>query len=129
MSVAGSVLGRIYSALVDGLPLALVEHAEKTRLVALVAGGGVTALFDGDHDRVGVAVDAYLVDDLKVSRFLALAPEFISRAREVAGTSGGDGFLERFAIHPGDHQHAAGFVIDGDRRDHAATFVEIDCRR
>src|SRR5882757_6791960 len=99
MSVAGSVLGRIDFARIDDSPLALIEDAEKTRLVAFMTCGSVAALLDRKHDSVLVAVDANLVDDLKISRLLALAPELLPRAREIAGASGRDGFLERLAIH------------------------------
>src|SRR5712692_7669534 len=69
------------------------------------------------------------MDDLKISRFLAFAPELLARAREVAGASGRDGLLERLAIHIGDHQNAMAHMVDRDCRDHAAIFVEVYCRR
>src|SRR5271154_7261229 len=103
MPVAGTVLGRIDAALVDDLPLAAVELAEKARLVAFVACGRVAALLDDQHDCVGVAVGANLVHDLKIPRLFALAPELVARAREVACAPGRDRLVEGLATHPRDH--------------------------
>src|SRR5271165_1535588 len=100
MPVAGAVLGRIDATLVDDLPLAAVELAEKARLVTLVACGRVTTLLDDQHHRVGVAIGANLVHDLKIPRLFALAPQLVARAREVAGAPGGDRLVEGLAIHP-----------------------------
>ena len=129
MAVVGAVLGGIDFALIDDFPRAVIELAEEARLVALVACGAVAALLDGDHDRVGVAVDANLVHDLKISRLLALAPQLFARAREVACAASRDRLVEGFAIHIGDGQHAMAQMIDRDRGDDAAVFVEINrCR-
>src|SRR5216683_763958 len=88
MAVAGSVLGRVNFALIGNLPLTVVELAEKTRLVAEMACGAVAALLDGDNDRIAVAVDSDLADDLEIAGLLALAPELVARAREIAGPAG-----------------------------------------
>src|SRR5208283_4439558 len=120
MPVAGAVFGGIDFALLDDFPCARVELAEKARLVAQVAGGAVAALLDGDYQRVGVAVDANLADDLKISRLFALAPKLVARAREVTGAAGGDRLVERFAVHVGNGQDAVAQVVDGDCGDDAA---------
>src|SRR5271170_5685805 len=101
MPIVGAVLGGIDFALIDDFPCAAIELAKKARLVALVACGPVAALLDRNHDRVGVAVDANLVHDLKISRLLALAPQLVARPREIARASGGDRLLEGLAIHIG----------------------------
>ena len=129
MPIVGAVLGGIDFALIDDLPRAVVEPAEKARLVALMACGPVATLLDGDYDCVGVAVDPNLVHDLKIPRLLALAPQLVARSREVARAAGGDRLVEGLAIHIGDSQHAIAQVIDGDSGDDAAVFVEINCRR
>src|SRR5580692_3800047 len=115
MAVVGAVLGGINFALIDDFPRAIVEPAEKARLVAFVACGTVAALLDGDYDRVGVAVDANLVHDLKISRLLALAPQLFARSRVVARASSRDRLVEGFAVHIGDGQHAMAQMIDGNR--------------
>jgi hypothetical protein len=74
MPVVGAVLGGIDFALIDDLPCASIELAEKARLVALVACSPVATLLDCDYDRVGIAVDANLVHDLKIPGLFALAP-------------------------------------------------------
>src|SRR5258708_3885510 len=107
MAVVGSVLGGIDFALIDDLPLGficiriLVEHSKKARLVALMACRAVAALLDRDHERILIAVDPYFVDDLKIPRFLALAPELLARPREVACTTGRNGLFKRLAVHIG----------------------------
>src|ERR1700676_218839 len=126
MAVVGAVFGGIYFALIDGFPRATVELAEEARLVALVACGPVATLLDGDHERIGVAVDANLVHDLKISRLLAFAPQLFARARVVACTPSRDRLVEGFAVHIGDGQHAMAQMIDRDRGDDAAVFVEIN---
>src|SRR5580692_5906914 len=102
MPVVGAVLGGIDFALIDDLPCASIELAEKARLVALMACGPVAALLD----RVYVAVDANLVHDLKIPGLFTLAPQLVARSREVACASSGDRLLEGLAIHVGDGQHA-----------------------
>src|SRR5271154_1955748 len=114
MPVAGTVLGRIDAALVDDLPLAAVELAEKARLVTFVARGRVTTLLDDQHYGVGVAVGANLVHDLKIPRLFALAPQLVARAREIARAARRDRLVEGLAIHPADHQHAVAQMVDSD---------------
>ena len=126
MAVAGSVLGRINFALVGDLPLTVVELAEEARLVAEMACGAIATLLDGDHDRVGVAIDPDFADDLEIAGFLALAPELVARAREIAGAAGGYGFGETLAIHERDSQNAMAQVIDRNRGHDAALFFEVD---
>src|SRR5947209_20432817 len=88
--------------LVDGLgvehalaldPQPLRRHAaEEAALVALVAGRPAD-LLDLEEDRVGVAIDVDALHDLHVAALLALAPELVAAAREVARPAGAQGLL------------------------------------
>src|SRR5579884_1958145 len=104
MAVTGAVFRRIDLAQVGGLPASVAQHAEEAALVTFVARCAVAALLDTQEDRVSIAIDADFAHHLEISRFLALAPQAIARAREVAGAAGANGLLEGFAIHEGDHQ-------------------------
>src|SRR5580658_1158444 len=88
----------------------------------------VALLIHREQDHVLVAVDANLAHHLEVPRLLALAPEPIARSREVTRAAGADGFLERLAVHPGEHHDPVARMILGDYRDYAAAFVEVDRR-
>src|ERR1700757_80868 len=128
MAVAGAVLRRVDAARIDGMPGAVAKYAEEARLKTLVAGGAVAVLLDREQDGVVVAVDADFVDGLVVARLLALAPQAIARAREVAGVAGLDGFLEGLAVHVSDHQEASALIVLRDDRDDAAGLFEVDLR-
>src|SRR5271170_7530707 len=129
MPVVGAVLRRVDLALLDDFPFAAVELAKEARLVALVACGPVAALLDGDHDRIGVAVDPNLVHDLKIPRLLALAPQLVARSREVARPPCRNRLVKRLAIHVGNSQHPLADMIDSNRGNHAAILVKINRRR
>src|SRR6185437_2952404 len=104
MAVVRAVLRRIDLAFVAHAPISILEHAKEARLVALMAGGGVAVLIDAQQNRIGVAIDPDFAHRLEIARLLALAPQPVARAREVAGVSGGDRLIEGFAIHIRDHQ-------------------------
>src|SRR5205807_3576590 len=75
MAVAGAIPGGIDLAFFRDRPLPIFEHAEEARLVTFMAGGLIALLIDAEHDRVFVAVDTNLADDLRVAGLLALAPQ------------------------------------------------------
>src|SRR5216683_880981 len=127
--VVGAVLGRVDLAALDDTPLAAVEHAEEARLVALMACRAVAMLLDREQDRIRVAIDANLAHGLVVARLLALAPEPVARAREVACVPARDRLLERRAIHVGDHQDPSALVVLRYDRYDAAVLFEVDFRR
>src|ERR1700689_3204954 len=81
------------------------RRAEKAAARAGVAGG--TGLIDQQQQRIAVAIDAQLHQTLHMARAFALAPELLARARPVADAAGLERLLDRFAIHPGQHQHLA----------------------
>src|SRR6266851_2471408 len=128
MPVVGAVLGRVDFAALDDTPLAAIEHAEEARLVALMACGAVAMLLDREQDRIRVAIDANLAHGLVVARLLALAPEPVARAREVACVPARDGLLERLAIHVGDHQEPPALVVLRDDGHDTAILFEVDFR-
>jgi hypothetical protein len=125
MSIARTVLGRIYFALIRDLPSVVLELAEKARLISFVTGRGVSALLDCQQYRVLVAVDPDLVNDLEVPGLFSLAPQFVARAREVTRAPGRHCLFKRLTIHVREHQHAMACMIHGYRRNYAAILVEI----
>src|SRR5437879_1948164 len=82
----------------------LVEPSKEAAQVAFMAGGAADLMYLEQH-RVGVAVEEDLPDFLDVARFLALAPQALPAAAKVDGPAGTHGLLERFLVHPRQHQH------------------------
>src|SRR5215471_4173506 len=99
MPVCGSVLGRVYLARFDLAPFSIFKPPVEARLVAGVAGRPVPHLLNHEQDGVLVTVDADLPDDLEVSGLLALAPQALAAAREIARASGCHGLLKCLAVH------------------------------
>src|SRR5579871_4694922 len=128
MAVARTVLGRFDAAGVHRMPSAVAPCAEKARLITLMAGGAVAVLFDRQQDCVAITIDADFVHGLVIAGFLALAPQPIARAREVAGVAGAQSFLERFAVHIRDHQQPSALMVLGDGGDDASGLVKVDLR-
>src|SRR5689334_849755 len=128
MAIAGSVFGWIDPPRIDRLPGAVTPYAKEARLETFVARGAVAVLLDREQDRVVVTVDSNLMYGLEVSRFFALAPQTIARAREIAGVARPQSFLEGLAVHVGDHQKASALIVLGDDRNDTAALVEVDLR-
>ncbi len=99
------------TAIGTGLP-----SLEKAAVAPGVASdaGVVTALGDGEQDDVVVAIESDVVHGLHMPRLLTLEPELASRAAEVDRTSELGGFLQRFAVHPGEHQHVFAALLLSD---------------
>src|SRR5690606_18694674 len=114
----------VLQLLVHRVPDAVAQHAVEAALAAGVAGDAAD-LLDLQHDHVGVAVQAQLVELLHMAGFLALAPQLAARARPVDGAAFLDAQAQGFAVHPGHHQDAASLVVLGDRR-HQAVGVPAD---
>src|SRR5260221_140970 len=55
----------------------------------------------------------------------ALAPARLARARPVGDLTARDGFLQRFAVHPGEHQDLAVLGVLRNHR-HETVGVELD---
>ena len=94
----------------DGKELGGAVHfLEEAAFVASVAGAGF--LFDFEEEDILVAVYEPADDALSVAAGLAFEPEFAARAAPV----GHEALLERhgegFAVHPGEHEHAAGGAL------------------
>jgi len=68
-------------------------------------------LIDLDEQHVAVAIERDIPDGLRVAAFLALHPEFPARAAPEMRPAGRDGFFQRRAVHPREHQHAPGLVL------------------
>ena len=56
---------------------------------------------------------------LPVATGFALAPQLLAGARPVTDLAAGEGFFQRGAVHPGQHQHLAAVVLLGDGGDQA----------
>src|SRR4051812_12383736 len=95
---------RVEDALRDHLQFVAFELTEEAALVALVARGAADLLHLEQHG-VGVAVDEDALHLLEVAALLALAPQLVAAAAEVDRAVGAHGLLERFAVHPREHQH------------------------
>ena len=68
-------------------------------------------LLDLDEQHIAVAIERDVLDGLRVAAFLALHPEFLARTAPEMRLAGGDGFFQRRAVHPREHQHAPGLVF------------------
>src|SRR5262245_41042745 len=126
-SLRTAVHFRIEDALGQRLPLPALSMAEVAALVTLVAGRPAD-LLDLQQDRVGVAVEEDAADLLHVAALFALAPQLVAAATEVAGPPRAQRLVERFAVHPRQHQHLAGVGVLRDRRDQSAGLGKIDHR-
>lgn len=71
-------------------------------------------LVNADQERVAIAVQAHGLDPLGMSRGITLAPVFPPRTRIERDASGGEGAMQRFVIHPAEHQHIAGVMLLDD---------------
>src|SRR5690606_35752280 len=99
-----------------------VQTLEEAAAPARMAGDAAL-LLHLEQDDVGVAVQADLPHALVMTRFLALAPQTLARARPVDRPARGGGLGERFGGHPRDHRYRAvgGVLGDGGNQ---AVFVE-----
>src|SRR5207248_10601581 len=85
-----------------------------------VAGvAGPAGLVDLDHQGVAVAVERHRLDPLVVPGRVALHPVLLAAARPVGAPARGEGAMQRLVVHPAEHQHFAGVVLLGNRRDQA----------
>ena len=81
--------------------------------------GNPAHLFDFQKDHVVVAIEANFTDVLHMTGFLALAPEPVARAGKIHTPQGTDGFGQRFAVHPRNHENVSRGRILGNRRHQA----------
>lgn len=86
-----------------------VHLLEEAAFVACVAGAGF--LFDLEEEDVLVAVHEPANDALGVATGLAFEPELAARAAPVGHEALLEGHHERFAVHPGEHEHATGRAL------------------
>src|SRR6185437_403576 len=94
-----------------------------------VAGvAGPVDLVDLYHEGVAVAVERHRLDPLVVPRRVALHPVLLAAARPVGAPARGEGAMQRLVVHPAEHQHFAGVVLLGDRRDQAGCVSLQPCR-
>src|SRR6516162_5836738 len=97
-------------------PPAAFQALEKAALAPGMTGDSAR-LFNGEQDRVVVAVEAHLAHALHVPGRLALAPKAAARARPVVRFACLHGARERIAIHPREREHLARSSVLRDRRD------------
>ena len=113
----------------NGLIPAIIQE-QKTGRVVMMAWmnraslektivAGRADLLDLDQQRVAVAIKRDVFHGLRVAAGLALHPELLARAAPEMGLAGGEGGLERGAVHPRHHQHAPGGLLLDDRGDEA----------
>ena len=105
-----------------GLP-ALV----KTTVAAGVTSDArvVAGLRDAEQHHVIVADEADVVHQLHMAGFFALEPEFVARTAEIDGAAELNGFLQRLAVHPSEHQHVFAALLLRDDG-HQALRVPFD---
>ena len=90
----------------DGQELGRAIHfLEEAAFVAGVAGAGF--LLDFEEEDIFVAIHEPADDALGVAAGLAFEPELAARATPVGHESLLESHGEGFAIHPGEHEHAA----------------------
>ena len=83
------------------------QFAEEATGEPLVARRAADLLHLQQHG-VGVAVHEHALHLLHVAALLALPPQLVAAAAEVAGPTGGDGFFPRLTIHMGKHENPPG---------------------
>ena len=76
---------------------------------------GRADLFHLDQQRVAIAIKRHIFDRLRVPARFAFHPKFLARAAPEMRLARRDGLLQRRAVHPRHHQHAAGFLFLDDR--------------
>ena len=69
---------------------------------------GDRTCFDGDEQRITVAVEPDALDPLDVTARVALAPVLLPAARPEGDPPLGEGAAQRLVVHPADHQHLTG---------------------
>ena len=82
---------------------------EEAAFVACVAGTGF--LLDLEEENILVAVHEPADDALGVAAGLTFEPELAARAAPVGHEALLEGHGEGFAVHPGEHEHAAGRAL------------------
>ena len=105
-----------------GLP-ALVKAAVTAGVAS--DAGVVAALGDAEQHHIVVAIEADVVHGLHMTGLLALEPQLVARAAEIHRPAQLSGFLQRFSVHPSEHQHVFAAVFLGDDR-HQALGVPFD---
>src|SRR5262249_15189838 len=105
-------------------PGAVLDASEEAARIALVTCDAARLLHLQEH-RVGVAVDADLLDALHVPRGLSLHPERVPRRAPVGGLPGRERVLPRGAVHVGEHEHLARVNVLRDRWEKTTALVEI----
>src|SRR4051794_15610850 len=107
---------------VPGLP----DHpAVEARAGAGVAGRAL--LVDLEQERVAVAVHADPAYPLAVTRGVALGPVLRATAAPVRRAPGLERAGEGLVVHPSQHQHLAGVVLLGHRRDQSGVVPLQQC--
>jgi hypothetical protein len=87
-------------------PGVVVQFLKETTLVARVTGSG--GLLDLEEEDVSVAVDEPSKNALGVPAGLTFEPESGARAAPVGHQAGAEGIFEGLAVHPCEHENAAG---------------------
>src|SRR5512139_2570358 len=87
--------------------------------------GDAAELLDLQQHHVVVAIQPDFSDVLHVAGLLALAPQFVARARKVNAAQRARSFFQRLAVHPRHHEDFPGGGILRDRR-HQALGVPFD---
>ena len=77
----------------------------------------VSQLRDLEQNDIPVAIGADFMHLLHVARFFTLEPELAALAAEIHGAAQFGGLLQRFAVHPRQHQHITrGRLLRNGRR-------------
>src|SRR5690554_3215625 len=109
---------RVFDDRITILPVTIPENLVEAAFPTGVADNAA-ALLDLHDDHVVVAIQAQLMQHLYMARLFTLAPQLAPGAGPVDGAAFRCGELQRFAVHPGDHEYAAAGGVLGDGRDQA----------
>ncbi len=103
-------LCRVFQYRIRHLPMAVIEAVEKTGLAPGVAGDAARLLHLQQH-HVAVAIEADIAHGLHMAGLFALVPQLVARARPIHRFAALVRQLQRLAVHPGEHEHAAGVRV------------------
>ena len=99
----------IDESLADHLYVFAGDLPEEATAIAFMAGGAFLA--DLQQDGVSVAIDKDAHHRLPMAAFFAFAPQTTTTTAEVNRPARALRFLKSLAIHPGHHEHVAGFGV------------------
>lgn len=87
---------------------------------------GITHLFNFKQNRIIIAIDPDLLDQLDIARCQAFGPKGVARTAVKGGLAGVQGRFPGLGIHKSYHKHFAAEMILDNGRDQPVQFVKIE---